>query len=462
MRFQPPFLVIILIACSFPLTAVGQQPQSVVLQPGSTSSSNANVPQVHVSADQQRVPLGTLVNFTLSPATLANDRRYVVTLLFGDGQRQVMRKAQITHLYQAVGTYTYSVAVTQSQNNNANDKIPSVGLTASPQDARAGEVVKLTALPSGPYPNLQYRFFYGDGSASSWQSSANSDHLYQRAGNYFAYVDIGNGTQRLGGSARKQIAISSSRPLTVSLTATQTARVGRPVAFNARAFPTSANAKYQFNFGDGQQTLWQVNPLAQHVYKTGGSYSAYVQVSQSDNAGNATAKSNPVVVSVQPSSGSTPNPNPQGTPNTSASPTPRPPSSPSPAGSPSPSSSRSVAGSRTSGTPGASASSSTSSFNSANQNNGGLTSIKWWYWLFAGVLALLLFKATAYLFAAKPTFTAFSDPGVAAIGNQKGLLPLDFQLFLNPNVSAGDYSVTSDMPLVTNTEKLENRQVLEI
>src|ERR1051325_5554601 len=140
MRFQPPFLVIILIACSFPLTAVGQQPQSVVLQPGSTSSSNANVPQVHVSADQQRVPLGTLVNFTLSPATLANDRRYVVTLLFGDGQRQVMRKAQITHLYQAVGTYTYSVAVTQSQNNNANDKIPSVGLTASPQVARAGEV----------------------------------------------------------------------------------------------------------------------------------------------------------------------------------------------------------------------------------------------------------------------------------------------------------------------------------
>jgi hypothetical protein len=108
-------------------------------------------------------------------------------------------------------------------------------------------------------------------------------------------------------------------------------------------------------------------------------------------------------------------------------------------------------------------SSSTPSFDSANQNNGGVTSIRWWYWLFAAVLLFLLFKATGYLFVAKPTFAAFSDPGVARISNEKGLLPLDFQLVLNPNVSAGDYSVTSEAPqLVTNTEKLENRQMLEI
>jgi hypothetical protein len=92
-----------------------------------------------------------------------------------------------------------------------------------------------------------------------------------------------------------------------------------------------------------------------------------------------------------------------------------------------------------------------------------VTSSKWWYWLLAAVLLLLLFKATGYLFVAKPTFTAFSDPGVAGISNQKGLLPLDFQLVLNPNVSAGDYSVTSEASqLITNTDKLESRQMLEI
>ena len=80
-----------------------------------------------------------------------------------------------------------------------------------------------------------------------------------------------------------------------------------------------------------------------------------------------------------------------------------------------------------------------------------------------GVLLFLLFKATAYLFAAKPIFVAFSDPGIPGITNEKGLLPIDFQLVLNPNVSAGDYSVTSEAPhLIKNLDRLQNRQVLEI
>jgi hypothetical protein len=151
-----------------------------VLRPRTAASSDPNVPQVHVTADQQRVPLGTLVNFTLTPASIANDRRYVVTLHFGDGGKQVMSKPEVTHVYQSVGTFTYSVAVTQSPNNNPNDKVPSVSFTASPEKAREGELVKFTAHPSGPYPNLQYRFVYGDGSASGWQGTASSEHFYQR------------------------------------------------------------------------------------------------------------------------------------------------------------------------------------------------------------------------------------------------------------------------------------------
>jgi outer membrane biosynthesis protein TonB len=470
MRFQPPLLIAILIAFGLLPTAVGQQPQSVILRPRTASSSNPTVPQVHVSADKQRVPRGTLVTFTLSPASVANDPRYVVTLYFGDGQHLVMRKPVETHPYQFIGTFTYSVAITQSQNNNSNDKVPSVIFSASPATARAGDLVTFTAKPSGPYPNLEYRFVYGDGSVSPWQTGAQSEHVYQRTGNFFAYVDIGDGKQRLAGSARKQIAISSAQPLTVSLRATQPARAGIPVTFNARTFPANANAKYQFIFGDGQQTLQQVNAQARHVYKSSGSYNAYVQVSQSDNAQNSPAKSSPILVSVQPtipgptpnpSPSSTPNPSPQPTPSPSDSPTPTPEPSPAPTDSPSPNTSPSVVDAGTTGTVGGTAS--TPSFNSGNQNNGGVRSIRWWYWLFAGVLLLLLFKATGYLFAAKPTFAAFSDPGVAAITNQKEGLPLDFQLVLNPNVSAGDYSVTSEASqLITNTDNLENRQVLEI
>jgi hypothetical protein len=81
----------------------------------------------------------------------------------------------------------------------------------------------------------------------------------------------------------------------------------------------------------------------------------------------------------------------------------------------------------------------------------------------AGLLLFLVYKATGYLLAPKPTFAAFSDPGVAGVADEKGILPLDFQLVLNPNIAGGAYSVTTDeAKLVRNTDALETRQILEI
>jgi len=473
MHFQPRFLVVVLITFFLRLPVGGQQPTPTVnLRPRATVT-DPNLPSVRVSADQQRVPLGTQVNFSLSPPNIAGDRRYVVTLYFGDGQQQVMRQAATTHLYQAVGNYTYSVAVKAA----ATDP-PRVDLSASPLPAHPGDVVNFIARPSGPYPNLQYRFDYGDGTQPKWQTSTTADHVYARPGNYSAYVDIGTGNQRIGGSVRKQIPVTSI-PFSVSLTATPlAAQAQRPVIFNARVQPNIANATYQFTFGDGGSSGFQTSPQIQHTYKNSGSYQALVQVSQSGGAANSAAKSNPIVLNIQPATTNPrtpvrPTPRATATPPPSGTPAPTPSASPartqsgSPVESASPGSSPTLSGSGSpapgTGGPISSTSPSSTSGATGNQNNRGVTSSKWWYWLLAAVLLLLLFKATGYLFAAKPTFTAVSDPGVAGISNQKGLLPLDFQLVLNPNVSAGDYSVTSEASqLITNTDRLESRQVLEI
>ena len=461
MRFQPRFLVVILITFFLRLPVGGQQPTSTVTLRPQATATDPNLPSVRITADQQRVPLGTQVNFSLSPLSIIGDRRYVVTLYFGDGQQQVMRQAATTHLYRAVGTYTYSVLVKRA----AADP-PRVDLSASPLPAQTGQVVRFIAQTSGPYPNLQYRFDYGDGTQPKWQASPAADHTYARAGNYSAYVDIGNGTQRIGGSVRKQIPVASTA-LSVSLSATPlAAQANRPVIFTAKVSPNVVNATYQFTFGDGDPPVFQTSPQVQHIYRNSGSYRAVVQVNQSGGSANSAVTSNPIVLNVQPAS--TTNPGTPQTPTARTTPTPPPSNTPtpltSPVGSASPGSSPALSGSPTPNTAGLLSLSSPSSTSGASghQNNGGVRSIRWWYWLLAAVLLLLLFKATGYLFAAKPTFSAFSDPGMAAIGNEKGLLPLDFQLLLNPNVSAGDYSVTSETPLVTNTEKLENRQVLEI
>jgi hypothetical protein len=461
MHVQPRFLVVVLLTVFLRAPVAAQQPGPTVnLRPRATVA-DPNTPSVRVTVDQQRVPLGTQVNFFLSPANIAGDRRYVITLYFGDGQQQLMRQAATTHLYQSVGNYTYSVAVKLA----ATDP-PRVDLSASPLPARAGNVVNFTARPSAPYSNLQYRFDYGDGTQAAWQTSPTANHIYPRPGNYWAYVDIGNGSQRIGGSVRKLITVTAT-PFSVFLAATPLpAQANRPVIFNATVSPNMPNPTYQFTFGDGDPPVFQTSPQIRHTYRNSGSYNAFVQVNQTGGAPNSAVRSNPLTLNIQPATTNTGNPIPptqrsMPTPPWSGSPSPTP--SSSPVESASPGSSPTSSHSANTGAPVSSPSPLAASADNGNQNNGRGALSKWWYWLLAGLLLLLLFKATGYLFAAKPTFTAFSDAGVAGIGNQKGLLPLDFQLVLNPNVSAGDYSVTSEASqLVTNTDKVESRQMLEI
>src|SRR5262249_44731239 len=159
-----------------------------------------------------------------------------------------------------------------------------------------------------------------------WQTSPTVEHAYARAGNYSAYVDIGSGTQRIGGSVRKQITVTSSS-LTVSLRATPLpAQANRAVTFNATVSPSVVNATYQFTFGDGGPPVVQTSPQIQHIYKNSGSYRAFVQVSQNGSP-NSAVQSNLVVLNVQPAS--TTNPTTSATPTARATPA-------SPSGTPAP------------------------------------------------------------------------------------------------------------------------------
>ncbi|MGZ5484114.1 MAG: PKD domain-containing protein, partial [Pyrinomonadaceae bacterium] len=214
-RFLLPLLCLVVLC-----EAVGsqQQPPTVNLRPSSVASP-PGVPQVRVRADKQRVPRGTKVTFTLSPASVLTD--YAVTLYFGDRQQQVMTGPQATHVYEAVGTYTYSVDVKPRQRCQ-----PGVTLIASTSSVPEGEAVTFSAQLSGNCPNIQYRFVFGDGSSSNWQRSAGAQHSYAPAGKYLAYVDISDGNSRIGGSPRKRIDVTRPEPVvdprnnvSVSLTA---------------------------------------------------------------------------------------------------------------------------------------------------------------------------------------------------------------------------------------------------
>ena len=75
---------------------------------------------------------------------------------------------------------------------------------------------------------------------------------------------------------------------------------------------------------------------------------------------------------------------------------------------------------------------------------------------------LLIYKASGLLFAAQPTFAAFSDPGVSDLADEKAGLPIDFQFVLDPNVSAADYKIdTQGTSLLQNPVGPPQREILE-
>ena len=474
MRRYPRFLLLLLclvVLCE----AAGSQQQSptVTLRPRAVASP-PGIPQVRVKADKQRVPLGTKVTFSLSPASVVND--HLVTLYFGDGQREVMSGPQTVHVYEAVGNYTYAVDVKPRHRCDAR-----VTLSPSATAVRTSELVKFSARLSGNCTNIQYRFVFGDGSSSNWQSSADAQHSYAQAGKYFAYVDIKNEANRIGGSPRKRLdvtgrpAVTPQTDVSVSLVADPlSARPGKPVTFTATASPLRADARYQFNFGDGNRTSWQTDRQTQHTYKRRGTYRPYVQVSQFINNQNVSATSAPAVLRVgrasptpdpDPDPSPSPTPTPDSSPNSSPTPVSSPTASDSPTSSPgtgSPSPSPSSTGANgTTGT--GSGTSSSSPLVSPTPLVNASSSDKWWYLLIAAVILFLIYQASGFLFAAQPTFAPFADHGVAAVAHEKGALPIDFQLVLDSNVSGGDYSVTMDQQrLVTNAPEAEDRQIIEI
>src|SRR5438105_1258227 len=172
MRLQSRSSVAFLALLSCASLAVAQA-GFVNLRPRSVSSS-PDVPNVKVSVDRERVPLGMQVIFTLSPANILNDARYSVTLFFGDDQQQEIKKPETIHLYHAVGTYTYSLLVKR------ND-LPRVTLVASSPVAE-GQAANFTAQVSPRLQNLQYRFVFGDGESNVWQTTWQTTHAYRTQG----------------------------------------------------------------------------------------------------------------------------------------------------------------------------------------------------------------------------------------------------------------------------------------
>jgi hypothetical protein len=255
------------------------------------AGSEPGLPDVKATVDRNQVPLGTEIIFTLSPQRILADDRYRVTIFFGDGKRQVLRQAKISHLYAQPGTFTYSILIEDQKRVTATPTpapaIPGVKLSVSPGSTEVNRQVNFSAELSRRYPNLKYRFVFGDGTDTGWQDNPASAHSYRLANTYYAYVDIGvasNGSVKQSGGSQRQ-AIQIAEPVrTISINVRLSANPasvtgGSPVSFVAQVRPQSADARYRFDFGDqSPATDWQASSRTSHQYKSAGKYAARVDV----------------------------------------------------------------------------------------------------------------------------------------------------------------------------------------
>ncbi len=189
----------------------GQQPGTVNIRPRMTTAQ-PGLPNVRVTVDRNRVPLGDEVTFTIVSPGIAGDPRFTVTIDFGDpSPPQKMGRVPVRHLYLDPGTYTYKVKIERPP-------LPSVKLIANPTTVATNSPVNFAAQLSGNYPNIQYRFVFADGSQTKWQDASQTSHPYAAAGRYSAFVDIGESsgglTTQFGGSPRQAIQVTNPPPRT--------------------------------------------------------------------------------------------------------------------------------------------------------------------------------------------------------------------------------------------------------
>ena len=272
-------------------------------------------PAVLVTVNKSRVRVGETVTFTLTPSTLVNNPRYNVTVDFGDGTRRQVRETEVTHQYRATGHYkVYASALSTGALGDRDEprrpvqQIPRVSLSAGPTPVAVGRTVTFTAQLSSGYPNIKYRFVFGDRSGTDWQDNPSATHSYAAAGTYSAYVDIGLAdsgfVKQVAGSVRRPVQVNQAPFGPVQLEANPApGEAGQSVTFNARVTSSDPTVRYRFVFGDRSPgTPWQASSQTTHAYLSAGNYPASVDVGIVDNrsvrqVGNATR---PVRINPQP------------------------------------------------------------------------------------------------------------------------------------------------------------------
>jgi PKD repeat protein len=450
-------------------------------------SQNPPIPRVSLTANPTNLKPGGTVSFVANPSSNYPGIKYRFS--YGDGDDSGWKdEPYARHNYPRAGTFLAYVDLglgqgdrikqvggsvrqaivveqpwinnntnnnntnnNQNTNGNTNDNTgdnnndrPSVQLSANPNPVQIDKTVSFSARTPTTYPRSSYRFVFGDGSSSGWQSASQATHNYQQPGRYSASVTIRvPGNRIVTRSARdlQTIEVTRSAPVTVDFSAAPLpAKEGQVVTFTATPSSADANLRYRFVFGDNSKTAdWQTQKQASYAYQKPGEYPAYVEIGRFNNGQVETlGRSGTKTISVTSGAvtGVSPTPTPTPTP-FGGGPTSSPGASPSPTGS--------VAGPVTS-----------PSDDSGGNGGSGLPDNWWVYLLIALLLLFVGYQTYRSVFAPRPMLYPNVDMGSSTLDDGGKGLEVNTQVLMRPDVSNARYVVKADEGDLVRSVRREN------
>ncbi len=244
------------------------------------------------------------------------------TFTFGDGTTVGPQAgAQATHTYGSGGSYSVTVAVTDSIGTTATAaqsvtavSSPTARLTVTPASGTTplGVTADASTSSAGTNPIASYSFAFGDGITVGPQALAQASHTYTVGGAYTVTVTVSDSAGTTSTASRSVTAVS---PPSAALTVTPTSGT-IPLAVTADASASTAGSdpivSYTFTFGDGTVVGPQPGAQATHTFGTAGAFTVSVTVTDSvgttaTTARTVTATAPPTAaLQVTPASGTTP------------------------------------------------------------------------------------------------------------------------------------------------------------
>jgi hypothetical protein len=202
------------------VTATVSGPTETEVTAGTANVTVTTLPTVGVTVTTATPTVDQPVVFQVTAAATAPNAITNVTINFGDGQSlslgAVSASTSVSHVYQSTGTFTVTVAATDTSGARVEQRTtvvvqsltPSlVSMSATPSTVDPGQIVTFQVTVTnqgGSTPVVQsVTFNFGDGNVSEAAASLTRTHIYGVSGNFLvtATVRFADGTTRTAEAA---------------------------------------------------------------------------------------------------------------------------------------------------------------------------------------------------------------------------------------------------------------------